>query len=386
MQKNLEEKKPTEKCLVDLIVVAGEPSGDVHGQKLIQKLRTKNSSLKIAAVGGPHIRKEKIPILFPTEDLSTMGFFDVFWAFPRIVKKFFKLAKSILQLKPKALLLIDYPEFHLRLARYVKKRGYQGKIFQYICPSVWAWRKKRSLLMETYLDGLFTIFPFEKSFFSSSPLPAYYVGNPSLKEVLSWTPSQDFQKKFPKKTLLAIFPGSREKEILRNLPMQIRAAKKFSGQVAISVSNEKYLDLYKKILDKESANFTLVMPKDRYDLMHITDFAIATSGTVSLELALFETPTIVTFFIKTSDFLLASKVFKIDLPFYCIVNILGNTSIFPELFGPNFTQARINYLVKHWLFDQEAQTFCKTRLKQLKKILHKKDLDLADKLLLEIGV
>ncbi len=375
-------KKP-----VDLLIIAGEPSGDAHGQKLIQNLKKARPSLHIAAVGGPNIRKEEVEILLPMEKLSVMGFFDVFLALPRLIYLWRSLRKKIETLQPKAVLFIDYPEFNLRLARSLKKRGFSGKNIHYICPSVWAWGKKRIKIMEKALDLLLTIFPFEEDLFTKSSLTACYTGNPSQIAVQSHKKNGAFLEKYPSNIpLLGLFPGSRKKEIIRNLPWQIRAAKKMGQHAAIALSDKKHQKLIENILKKEEFKADLIFPEERFDLMERVDQAIATSGTVTLELALFSTPTLVVFAIRTVDYLIAAKCLGIDLPFYCIVNILEEKAIFPELFGPNLTPSRIDYWTKQFLQNPQALARCKEDLEMVKKKLTKKSASLSKRILLEIGV
>ncbi|MEL7431387.1 MAG: lipid-A-disaccharide synthase [Chlamydiota bacterium] len=374
---------------VDLIVVTGEPSGDAHGQKLTQKLQQRRPDLQIAAVGGDFLRQESIELIFPMERLQTMGFFDLIPSLPKIAYWFFFLRKKILALNPKGVVFIDYPGFNLRLQRSLRKKGYKGKLIQYICPSVWAWSKGRIPLMEQSLDLLLTIFPFEEALFQNSPLEARYVGNPSYEEISiheSRKKKGGSWEKHAKGPLLALFPGSRKKEIYRNFPLQILAAKEVSATPVVSCAKKEHEPLLRSIMEQNHFSAEIVRGDRRHDLMQSADMAIATSGTVTLELALFGTPTLVTFAIPTKDYLFAAKCLRIDLPFYCIVNILENAPIFPELFGPNLTPARVKYWAKHWLSNEERRKDCKENLKTLQNRLGKRGKTAEEAILFEIGV
>ncbi|HSX13530.1 MAG TPA: lipid-A-disaccharide synthase [Chlamydiales bacterium] len=317
---------------IDVFVIAGEPSGDLHGAKLISSLLLRIPSLQVAAVSGPHMRKLPIQSLFSMENLSVMGFIDVFFAIPKIMRQFFVIRKKILQMNPKVVIFIDYPGFNLRIQKSLRKKGYQGKLIHYICPSVWAWGKKRIPMMAETLDLLFTFFPFEKECFAKTSLKVEHIGHPLV---------QFIHPPIEKRTqTIAIFPGSRTKEIERNLPIQIAVARSLQKEdpnldIVISVSHPDKLPLIRSI----AMDIPLVL--DSYSLMKTAKLALATSGTVTLELALHETPTIVNFMIRPLDLFLAQKVFKINLPFYCIVNIIAGYEIFPEFFGPNCTQGNI---------------------------------------------
>lgn len=336
---------------IDVFVIAGEPSGDLHGANLISSLLKLNPTLKIAAVAGPHMRKMPIEATFAMENLCVMGFIDVLFAIPKILRQFFAIRKAILQKQPKAVIFIDYPGFNLRLQHSLRKKGYKGKLIHYIAPSVWAWGKKRIPLMAKNLDLLLTFFPFEKDCFTATSLRVEHVGHPLITSIL---PTQ------AKRTqTIAIFPGSRTSEITRNLPIQLAVAKELQKEdptliIAISVSHHD-----KKSLIQSIAGDVQLAP-DPYFLMQTARLALATSGTVTLELALFETPTVVNFVIRPLDLFLAQKIFKINLPFYCIVNIVAGAEIFPEFFGPNCTQENILRAAKN-LLDKKPD-FKKVRM------------------------
>lgn len=349
--------------MIDLFVAAGEPSGDLHGAKLIEALLIQRPHLKIGAVAGPKMRALPIQPLFRMEDLSVMGFIDVLCALPKILRQFFAIRNEILKLAPKAVVLIDYPGLHLRLERSLRKRGYRGKLIHFICPTVWAWGKKRIPQMAQNLDLLLTIFPFEPACFTQTSLPVQYVGHPLVKPIAEFTPSRTFQGK-----ILALFPGSRKTEIERNLPLQLKVARRLreidpSLQIAVSLTRFP-LDI---------PDVLLVPQENHYDLMKACHVAIATSGTVTLELALHQVPTVVGFAIKPLDVFLAQKIFMIHLPFYCIVNILLNKAVFPELFGPHFTEEKLFFWAHKLWFDPSFRKEVLQGCEEARKSLGMKD-------------
>jgi lipid-A-disaccharide synthase len=344
---------------IDLFIVAGELSGDLHGAKLIEELLKQNPKLTIGAVAGPKMRKLPIQEFFPMEKLMVMGFIDVLLALPKIARQFFAIRNQILALNPKAVVLIDYPGFNLRLEKSLRAKGYQGKLIHYICPTVWAWGKKRIGTMEKNLDLLLTIFPFEPKCFEKTRLPVQYVGHPLGLAVASFVPKGKFQGK-----ILSIFPGSRKKEIKRNLPLQLKVArrlKEIDPTLQIIISTVFPLP---RIPDA-----TLVGSEETYELMSASHLAIATSGTVTLELALHKVPTVVTYAITKMDCFLAQKVFKINLPFYCIANIVLNKEVFPELFGPHFTEENLYLQAKQLLSDSIIRQRCIENCLEVKRML-----------------
>ncbi len=318
------------KC--DLYISALEPSGDLHGAEILKQLYS--YALNIHGAGGPKMRKQGLHCHFYAEDFNIMGFVDVLRSLPKLMRSFKQVKQTILRLNPKVVFLIDYPGFHLKLAAALRKSGYQGRIVQYVCPSVWAWKKNRIQTIADNFDTLLTLFPFEPSYFESLPIKAQFVGHPLVKTI---SPRSLHTSK--EDNLIAIFPGSREREIVRNLPKQLQAChaiKKLhpTVKVVISLADDALAPLVEKY---NKGQFQVVPHEKNHWLMERASLAVATSGTVTLELALHGVPTIVTYGLSRVDQFIATKVFGIDLPYYCIVNIVLNKELYPELIGTNFT-------------------------------------------------
>lgn len=332
------------KC--DLFISAAEPSGDLHGAEILKSLYP--FALNIHGIAGPKMRKLGMKVHFNAEEFNVMGFYDVVISLPKLIKLYREVKKTILSLNPKIVVLIDYPGFHLRLAKGLKKAGYKGQIVQYVCPSVWAWKSSRIDTMEKHLDLLLTLFPFEPSYFENTSLKTYFVGHPLSKSIST---KELYRKKDPH--LVAIFPGSRKKEIVRNLPKQLRACyalKKLnpSLQFIISAADPIFIPLIKRL---NRYAFEVYPPERCYMLMQKASYAIATSGTVTLELALHGVQSIVTYGLSRIDQFIATHIFNINLPYYCIVNIILGKQIFPELIGSNFTPLLLLKALKN-LIDQ----------------------------------
>ncbi|MBS0620075.1 MAG: lipid-A-disaccharide synthase [Verrucomicrobia bacterium] len=354
-----------------LFVIAGEKSGDLHGEKLLLALRNQNPTIEIMGVGGPKMRSVGMECILPMEEFQVMGFVDVFFALPKLYRQFHQVARAILERNPQAVLTIDYPGFNLRLVRYLKKKGYKGKCIHYICPSVWAWGKKRIPLMERVLDQLLTILPFEKTLFSSKRLQVTYVGHPLVQRLKTHT----YQTLPLSGKILALFPGSRKKEIERNLPLYLKICKQIQRenpdlQIALSVSDEKLRPLILSLI--QDAPITLIPGELTYELMKAAHMAIAKSGTVTLELALHGTPTVITYAISPVDLFIARDILRIRLPYYALPNLIAQKEIFTELFGPNFTEERLYQAVKD-LLEPTKHSACITRCKELQTILGEQD-------------
>jgi len=351
---------------LDLFIIAGEPSGDLQGSKLIEELLKLHPHLKIGAVAGPRMRMHPIETFFPMENLQVMGFIDVLFALPKIIKQFRAIRKKIFQLQPRAVVCIDYPGFNLRLEQSLRKKGYTGKLIHYVCPTVWAWGKKAIPKMAKTLDLLIPLFPFEKKCFESTTLPVKYFGHPLVSAIRSFIPNPLFQKG----KILAIFPGSRETEISRNFPLQLKIAYTLQSldpelKIAVSIAHPHREEQIRTL----APNALLIPPEQNYDLMHSAHLALAKSGTVTLELALHHIPTIVNFAIRPIDVFIAQRIFKINLPFYCIVNIIGSKEIFPEFFGPNLTEHSLFNAAKKLWFDESSRKICMQGCNEVKNLL-----------------
>lgn len=337
-----------------LFIFAGEPSGDIHGGHFLKALRRQVPTLQVFGVGGPTMRAQGMELLLPMESFEVMGFSDVLWAFPKLMRQFKQVKNEILSKNPQLVVLIDYPGFNLRLAKALRKAGFDGKIIQYISPTVWAHGKQRIQQMASTLDLLLTIYPFEAACYAATALQVTYIGNP-LKEYIQQHPyeskwAQQLGIPLSNARLLSLFPGSRKGEINRNLPKLLAAASALKKEdpstiVAISCAHDETFKQVQELLEKTSLRLNrdaFLVPKHfTYEMMRASHAALAKSGTVTLELALHRCPTVVVYQLTRLNRFIAKWVMRLNLPFYCIVNILGKREIFPELIKRPFTSEDI---------------------------------------------
>lgn len=334
-------------------IFAGEPSGDLHGSKLLSALSNSSPNVRFLGVGGPRMRSQGMELLMPMEDFQVMGFTDVVRALPKLWRRFKLLCRHILQTEPAAVILIDYPGFNLRLAKALRQKGYTGIIVHYISPSVWAWKRKRIEGMAKTLDLLLLIYPFEEEYYRNSNLKVKFVGNPLREQLLTYqySPIWRSQLNIPEHSpLIALFPGSRPGEIARNLPIQLRAAELLAAQdpgSLFSLSSptaeaEQTIALgLKQSALQLGKNAFLVPSLYTYELMREARAALAKSGTVTLELALHQCPTVVIYKLSKLNYFLAKYCFRLNLPNYCIVNILAQKTVFPEFIEFGLTAANV---------------------------------------------
>lgn len=362
-------------------ILAGEASGDLHGSNLMKALKTADSHAMFHGIGGPLMRLQEMDCLLPTEEFEVMGFTEVLFSFPKLMQQFFKVRDTILRQQPQVVILIDYPGFNIRLAQSLRKKGYQGKIVQYISPTVWAWGKHRIEQMERSLDLLLSILPFEADYFSHTSLPVKYVGHPILESIQGHTYDENWKQKTGlerNENLIALFPGSRKKELEHHLPVILKTASQLQNndpsiRFAISQAREEYLPLIQKMIDKSSLKINqdvfLVPSSFNYELMRDCRSAIAKSGTVTLELALHHKPSTVIYAVSRLNYLIAKYWLNLKLPYFCIVNILAGKEIFPELLAKRFTVSELHKQVPKLHFDNPERASSLQGCQTLKSIL-----------------
>ncbi len=334
---------------LDLFVFAGETSGDVHGAAILKRLKELYPSLKIAGVAGPKMRELGLDLFMPMENFQVMGYSAVFKSIFRLIYLFKATERYILKSNPKAVLFIDFPGFNLRMAKALCKKHFPGKLIHYICPTVWAHGKNRIYTLDKTLDSLLSIFPFEHNYFKTTSIKPTYVGHPLIEHTQKNNYDPLFKERYGiarHKPLIGLFPGSRVHEIDQNLPKMLQACQLFREKnsnpiFVISVAEPKL----KKLIEKQVADSKLTLNKDvflvpsveNFNLMSSIESSLATSGTITFELAVMQVPTVVVYHLSKFNAFIARYVIRIHMPYYCIVNIICKKHIFPELYHVDFT-------------------------------------------------
>lgn len=356
-----------------LFLFAGEQSGDVLGEKLMRALKQNAPSIELKGVGGPLMRSAGLQCIVPMERFQVMGLSDVLKASPRLFTNFRTIKKEILEHQPKGVVFIDYPDFNMRMASSLKKSGYKGKLVHYVCPSVWAWRAGRVKSLAKTLDLLLAILPFEPSCFKRTSLPVTFVGHPlvSAVDTHAYDPNWKTGTNLDERPILSLFPGSRRGAIALNLPLQWEAAKQLQKetgcQIAVSCARPELAHLIRSLTDEAVA---LVPHHLRYELMKGSFAALATSGTVTLELGLHAVPTVITYKWTTLNYLVGHFIFRIHLPFYTLVNIICAKEVFPEFIYKDLQADKIHASLKNLLERKEE---CQQECHRLRSLLSEQD-------------
>ena len=319
-----------------LFLIAGEASGDLHGSNLIKALIQKDASIDLRFWGGDLM--EKAASRKPEKHykaLAFMGFVEVIMNLGRIVQNFKKCKEDILVFQPDALVLIDYPGFNLRMAKWAKSQGI--KVYYYISPKVWAWKESRVYKIKKYVDTLFTIFPFETAFFKKYNMHVEYVGNPLVDAIAEYRVLREPQypttspnsKKNTKieKPIVAILPGSRRQEVSTKLPVMLEAAGKFPEyQFVIAGAPSLEETFYAPFIEGYDAK---ILFGKTYEILESAEAALVTSGTATLETALFGVPQVVCYIASPISYTIAKRLIKIK--FISLVNLIFDREVVREL-------------------------------------------------------
>lgn len=336
---------------------AGETSGDMHGANLARALRNLHNEIELFGFGGPQMEDAGVKLCKNMLDYSVMGFWEVLIN----LRKMFKLKNALIEemkrRKPDVLVLIDYPDFNWRLAKEAKKLGIP--IFSYIPPSAWAWRKGRAKEVAKIADKIVAIFPFELEVYKDAGADISFVGNPLMDNVKATMTKEEACNFFDinlQDDNILLLPGSRKQEIDNLLEPMLQAAKiisqehskaKFFLPVAPGI-NKTYLN---DKINQYDLKVKLCEGKT-YDLMNCCDFAIATSGTVILEAALMNLPSIVLYKMSAITYRIA-KIF-VKIKYFSLPNILVNEAILPELLQKQVNGENIAEYARNLYKDKET--------------------------------
>lgn len=318
----------------DIALIAGETSGDLIGKQIAKQFLLKNPSIRLAGIAGSAMRNAGVAPWLKTESFQVMGLFDVLKKAFFLYRSIQSLTKNIIRVNPRAVLFIDQPSFGLACAKRLRRKGFTGKLIQVVAPTVWAYKKERAALFAAYFDHIMPLYRFECAYFKEK-MPTTWVGHPFV-EIMRSLP-QEKSKKY-----LALFPGSRESEIRKNLPLELEAAslllqKNSSLIPAVVLPDMVPQHIRRWAEQKLHAAFLqgeIISFENRYRLMHEAKAAITKSGTVTLELALLQVPFVCCF--KTGFFtrFWLKNVCKLESSLFALPNIFMKKQVFPERILP----------------------------------------------------
>jgi lipid-A-disaccharide synthase len=343
-------------------LIAGEASGDLHGSNLVKEIFKTDPHAKIRCWGGDKMQAAGATLVKHYRDLAFMGFAEVIANLPTILRNLRSCKSDISQFSPDVVVLIDYPGFNLRIAEWAKKQGL--RVAYYISPQVWAWKENRVKKMKTCIDQLLVILPFEKDYYRNKwQWDVEYVGHPLVKVIEAHQP---VVTSFSDKKIIAVLPGSRRQEIKVKLPIMLEAASVFADyQFVVAMAPSIEEEFYQHLMANH-ANVSAVGGLT-YDLLMQASAAIVTSGTATLETALFGVPEVVCYKGNPISYAIAKKL--ISIKYISLVNLIMDRPVVKELIQQKLTPQRIGDELHLLLEDTERSRQLQNDYAELKKML-----------------
>jgi lipid-A-disaccharide synthase len=347
-------------------IIAGEASGDLHGSNLIRELKKKDADADFRCWGGNKMEAAGASLVKHYKELAFMGFIEVIRNLRTILKNIRFCKEDIHQYKPDALVLVDYPGFNLRIAEWAKQQGY--KVIYYISPQVWAWKENRVKLIKRCVDKMLVILPFEKAFYEKWNFEVEYVGHPLVEVVEDFINKEEpTPNPQPKKTI-ALLPGSRQQEILKKLPIMLEVSKHFPNYQFVVAKAPGLDDHFYEQLLAPYTNVSAVADQT-YDLLMRAEAALVTSGTATLETALFGVPEVICYKGNALSYQIAKRLIKIK--FIGLVNLIMDKEVVKELIQDELTVANLKRELNGLLNDAAKREQVKKDYGDLKVLLSK---------------
>ncbi len=362
-----------------IMIVAGEPSADRYGARLVQKLRSihGDGALRFVGTGGDRMAGEGVDLLCHVRELAHIGPREALVHLRKYYNTYRNLAGTARKLRPSVAVLIDFPEFNLRLAKKLRRAGVP--VIYYISPQLWAWRRGRIRTVHKYVDRMLVILPFEEEYYRRHGIEVEFVGHPILEEFAPDFNRGAFLRGYnldPGRKTIAILPGSRRKEIDYILPDFLRAARlilrRMGAQFLVSVAPTIHLDQVRNIAQKilggggSLLNFRFVQADSR-DILANSDFGLVKSGTSTLEAALIGTPFLIAYKLSQTSWVLGNKLVR--TPFKGLVNLIAGAEVVPEFIQNRATPETLSETALEYLETPEKAQAMRSRLAEIREKL-----------------
>lgn len=350
-----------------IFISAGDPSGDIHAAKLMKEIRRRVNNVQFVGIGGSEMTKEGLSSLIPISDISVLGFWEVAKKFNKFIA-LLNRCKAILQSQHIDLFLpIDYPGLNLKLAEEAKRLSIP--VIYYIAPQLWAWGKNRTGKIREFVDKLLVVFPFEEEFFKADGIDASYVGNPLLDipELKA-----NFKSREQREDIVALFPGSREQEVIKHLDILVKTAEILHNsfpnfQFAIAKSSNIKTEIYREKINNHKY---LYLSEDNRELMLNAKVGIIKSGTSNLEACISGLPFSLIY--KTSPLTYFIGKRKINMPYLSIVNILANKNIVKEFIQKQANPTELALSSAELINSKEMYNSMQNEFQKIKEVLGNK--------------
>ncbi|HYD40470.1 MAG TPA: lipid-A-disaccharide synthase [Anaeromyxobacter sp.] len=342
----------------EILIVAGEASADLHAARALEELRRLRPGVHAFGVGGARLREAGLEVVAPAEDISVMGLAEVLPRIPRILAILRQLARAAEARRPRAALLVDLPDFNLRLAAKLKRLGIP--VVYYVSPMIWAWRQGRAKKIARIVDRMLCILPFEERFYEGTGVSARFVGHPFAERPLP-EPAERYRARLglpAGRTTITIMPGSRHAELKRLLPPMLEAAERIraahpDAQFVVPIAPTLRRDALAPYLAKHQALDVTLVDGQAEQAVGASDAAIVKSGTSTLETALMLRPMVVVYKLSWLSYWVGRLLVRIA--HFALVNILAGRGIVPELLQGEASPARMAAEIERLLTDRTAR-------------------------------
>jgi lipid-A-disaccharide synthase len=353
----------------NIFIIAGEPSGDLQASKLLKQFKLLEPNVTFTGIGGDKMLANGLNMIKHMREMAFMGFVEVIKHLPEILKNIRFVKSELLKLKPDILILIDYPGFNLKIAKYAHQHDIP--VVYYITPQLWAWHESRVKLMKKYVNLIINVFPFEVDFYNRYGIKSYYFGHPLTEDLKTVCKTKEIFIKMinhdiSKKKVIGLLPGSRKSEVIKMMPTLLLYVKKHP-EYHFCLGKVTHLEI-SEYGDIESLSNISVHESMSYDIMAYSDCVISTSGTATLETACFETPLIVVYKTSAITYMIAKKLVKLE--YISLVNIIAEKKIVEELIQDDFN---LKSLDKQTTTIFENYSAIKENLKEIANSLKHKD-------------
>ena len=350
-----------------IYVIAGEPSGDLHASNMMQAILDEDQNVDFRFWGGDKMQAvQQDGLVKHIRDLAFMGFVEVLMNLRTILGNIKQCKADIEAYQPDAIVLVDYPGFNLRIAEWAKSKGI--KVYYYISPQIWAWKQNRVHKIKKVVDHMFVILPFEKDFYKKFDYDVEYVGHPLLDEISKFDFSENKEaflkaNNMDERPIIAVLPGSRKQEVSVKLPIMVEALKEFtSHQIVVAGAPTLTPEFYASI----DPSITIVF-NETYRLLANSNVAVVTSGTATLETALFKVPEVVCYKGSEISYRIAKRLIKVD--YISLVNLIMNREVVKELIQKECNPTLIRNEVDQLLNNPERRNQIGQDYISLEKIL-----------------
>jgi len=338
-------------------IIAGEASGDLHGSNLMKALQLQDVNATFRFWGGDLMQQVGGTLIKHYKALAFMGFIEVIMNLRTITKNLSFCKQDIEAYDPDVIIFIDYPGFNLRIAKWAKTKGF--KTHYYISPQIWAWKENRINAIKRDIDKMYVILPFEKSFYEDKhKFPVEFVGHPLIDAISNRVQVDEYefraQHELSNKPIIALLPGSRKQEIKKMLSIMLSVVKNFKDyQFVIAGAPSQDYSFYEQFIKKSNVHF---VSNKTYDLLSVSTAALVTSGTATLETALFKVPQVVCYKGSWLSYQIGKRLVK-HIKYISLVNLIMDKEVVTELIQNDCNTNRLNNELQKILDDYERTTF-----------------------------